>query len=70
MLIYTKPHHIPSSRATNWYDYDERDALCNKCGETIGTQSKYKEDFYFDQREKANWKFCPYCGEPLYKEEK
>ena len=63
MLIYTEPRYVPSSRATNYYDYYERDVLCNKCGKTIGKQSKYTDGFYFNEREKANYKFCPYCGE-------
>lgn len=71
MLIYTEPRYIPSTRATNYYDYYARDVLCNKCGKTIGTQVQYdkKEGFYWEIREKSNYKFCPYCGEP-FKEEK
>jgi hypothetical protein len=43
---------------------------CKCCGEEIGTQSSNKGDkFYFDDRKQANYKFCPYCGQPLYKEE-
>lgn len=66
MLIYTNPKHIPSSASTAWYSYDEIDALCDKCGKTIGVQRKYEnKDFYFTEREKADYLFCPYCGSPL-----
>lgn len=70
MLIYTRPKYVPQSRATNGYDYYERDVICNKCGETIGTQKLYSnsKDFWFENREKANYKFCPYCGKS-FKEE-
>ena len=68
MLIYTEPRYVAPSRATNHYEYYERDVLCNKCGKTIGRQRKYNKDFHFNEREKSNYKFCPYCGEP-FKEE-
>jgi hypothetical protein len=71
MLVYSKPKYVPQSRATNWYDYYERSAICAQCGEELGTQSSTKGDrFYFYDSEKAKYKFCPYCGQPLYKEEK
>ena len=70
MLVYSKPRYVPESRATNWYSYYTRSAICGQCGEEIDTQTSNKGDkFYFDVREKAQYKFCPYCGEPLYKEE-
>lgn len=33
----------------------------------IGTQTKYVDcnNFTFDEREKQNYKFCPYCGKPI-----
>ena len=33
----------------------------------IGTQTKYPmwDNFYFDEEEKAEYKFCPYCGNKL-----
>lgn len=37
------------------------------CGKKIGTQTKYDgwDNFNFDNREKADYKFCPYCGKEL-----
>ena len=55
-----------------------RVASCSKCGNSIGTQVKWKSlgnfaietptDFHFVNEDREEFKFCPYCGEPLYKE--
>ena len=69
MLIYTEARFI-SGRARDGFDYYSRDALCNSCGKTIGSQTKYHIDdkkFYFNERDKATYKFCPYCGRLLKK---
>jgi DNA-directed RNA polymerase subunit RPC12/RpoP len=66
MLVYSKPTYTPESRATNWYSYYERSAICAQCGEEIGMQISTKGDeFYFNNCEKAKYKFCPYCGSSL-----
>ena len=71
MLVYSNSSYVPATRGTNWYDWYTRSAICGQCGKQIDTQSSTKgEEFYFDSREKANYKFCPYCGKPLYKKEK
>ena len=70
MLVYSKPNYHPESRATNWYSCYTRSAICGQCGEEIGAQTSLRGDeFYFDKPEQSKYKYCPYCGQPLYKEE-
>lgn len=69
MLVYSKPQYHPESRATNWYSYYTRSAICTECGNEFGIQTSYQgDDFYFNEREKAKYTHCPYCGQPLYEE--
>lgn len=38
---------------------------CSSCGKNLGTQGWEGQKEFNDVEEKG-WKFCPYCGEPLY----
>lgn len=62
-VIYTEPRFDKSDRR---YDKYIREVYC-VCGKKIGTQTKYVDcnNFTFDEREKQNYKFCPYCGKPI-----
>jgi DNA-directed RNA polymerase subunit RPC12/RpoP len=65
-MFYSRPHYIQDNG--NGYSLEERDALCSKCGKSIGRQVKYKnidKEFSFSDNEKAEYKHCPYCGERL-----
>ena len=48
----------------NHYDGYERDAICSSCGTVIGEQTKYSDwnNFSFNEREKNDYVYCPYCG--------
>lgn len=71
MLVYSSKTFVPATRATNWYDWYERSAICGQCGKEIGKQTSLEGDeFYFNEREKSKYTHCPYCGEILYKEER
>ena len=61
-VICTEPRYINKVNGHGYERY-EREVYCT-CGKKIGTQSKYDgwNDFYFDNKEKAEYKFCPYCG--------
>lgn len=71
IMIYTKPIHINAHQDRNRYYYNHsydretRLAICCSCGEVIGEQNKYIFDdiFYFCEKEKEKYRFCPYCGE-------
>lgn len=65
-VIYTEPRFIGKDKMGHGYERYEREVYC-VCGKKIGTQTKYygQNDFYFDDREKADYKFCPYCGKEL-----
>ena len=62
-VIYTEPCFKGKDARGHGYERYERSVYCT-CGKCIGTQTKYKgyQNFYFDDREKADYKFCPYCG--------
>ena len=63
-IIYTEPFFKGEIKEYGYKQYT-RDVYC-VCGKKIGTQTKYdKGNFVFDDREKANYKFCPYCGKVL-----
>jgi len=67
MLIYSNPFYIEDNG--NGYDLDLRDAICRNCLKVLGRQENYRdidEKFKFPEREKNEYKFCPYCGEELY----
>jgi predicted RNA-binding Zn-ribbon protein involved in translation (DUF1610 family) len=66
MLVYSNPHYIADNG--NGYNLDERDAICTNCGKVIDRQQKYSgwKEFGFSEREKKEWKYCPFCGEKLY----
>lgn len=64
---------VRTDRTGYGYKYYERDAICNKCGVVLGSQRAYneykepkEEEFVFEEREKNNYDYCPYCGEQLY----
>ena len=61
-VIHTEPRYIGKVNGHGYERY-EREVYC-ACGKKIGTQSKYDgwDDFHFDNKEKAEYKFCPYCG--------
>lgn len=62
-VIYTEPRFRGKDSNGHGYERYEREVYC-VCGKKIGTQTKYNgwDNFSFDDREKANYKFCPYCG--------
>jgi hypothetical protein len=63
MLVYSNPHYIEDNG--NGYALDERDAICSNCGKVIDRQKKYRKvdkEFGFSEREKDEWKYCPFCG--------
>ena len=65
-VIYTEPQFKGKTAGGHGYERYEREVYC-ACGKKIGNQTKYEnwDDFAFDDKEKANYKFCPYCGNPL-----
>ena len=65
-IIYTEPHFKGKDKMGHGYERYEREVYCI-CGKKIGTQTKYDgwDNFNFDNREKADYKFCPYCGQEL-----
>ena len=69
MMIYSTPRFIKAGRSS-YYDCYEREGLCNTCGHSLGIQHKYPDwkNFRFEIREKENYKYCPYCGKPLFEE--
>ena len=64
-VIYTEPR-FKGKVMGHGYEYYEREVYC-ACGKKIGTQSKYDgwDNFCFNEREKKDYKFCPYCGKEL-----
>lgn len=40
---------------------------CSCCGKNLGVQG-WEHEKEFNDIEEKGWKYCPYCGEPLYKE--
>jgi predicted RNA-binding Zn-ribbon protein involved in translation (DUF1610 family) len=67
MLVYSNPVYIEDNG--NGYDLDERDAICANCGKVIDRQKKYSgwKEFGFSENVIEEWKYCPFCGEKLYK---
>lgn len=65
-IIYTEPRFEGKDAMGHGYERHVRDVYCT-CGKKIGTQTKYTDwnNFCFDNREKADYKFCPYCGKEL-----
>lgn len=39
---------------------------CSCCGKHLGVQG-WEHEKKFNDIEEKGWKYCPYCGEPLYK---
>lgn len=70
MLVYSSSYHVPKRPGGHGYEHDIRDAICGNCSKVIGRQTKYdnKEEFYFDDREKNEYTFCPYCGKVIKEE--
>ena len=62
-VIYTEPRFQGKDARGRGYEKYIREVYCT-CGKKIGTQTKYDswDEFYFDDKEKAEYKFCPYCG--------
>ena len=69
MLIYTEPQYHGLRPGGHGYEHYTREVYCT-CGKRIGKQTKYADwdDFSYDDREKAEYKFCPYCGNKITKE--
>lgn len=65
-VIYTEPQFRGKDKMGHGYEHYKREVYC-VCGKKIGVQTKYygQNDFHFDDREKADYKFCPYCGKKL-----
>ena len=65
-VIYTEPYFQGKDIGGHGYEHYIRHVYCI-CGKKIGTQTKYDgwDDFCFDNREKKDYKFCPYCGREL-----
>lgn len=66
MLIYTEPQYHGKRPGDHGYVHYTREVYCT-CGKKLGTQTKYdgQSSFSFDEREKADYKFCPYCGKEI-----
>ena len=62
-VIYTEPRYVGKGPGGHGYEYYTREVYCT-CGKKLGTQTKYTDwnNFNFDHRELADYKFCPYCG--------
>lgn len=71
MMIYSTPKFIKGDNRQSYYDCYTREALCGSCGTSIGTQNKYDgyDNFSFEVRVINDYRYCPYCGKPLFKEE-
>jgi hypothetical protein len=69
MLIYSDSFYVADNG--NGYSLNKRDAICSKCHKVVGRQEKYdvfdtEFKFKIDDCEKKDWRFCPFCGKPLY----
>ena len=66
-VIYTEPHFRGKDARGCGYERYIREVYCTSCGKKIASQTKYtdSQDFFFDDREKKDYKFCPYCGTPI-----
>ena len=65
-VIYTEPCFKDKDARGHGYAKYIREVYCT-CGKKIGTQSKYDgwKNFSFNEKEKIEYKFCPYCGKDL-----
>jgi uncharacterized protein with PIN domain len=66
MFIYSNSFFIEDNG--NGFSLDERDAICSNCKKVLDRQQKYKnidKKFKFSDKEKNEWKYCPYCGKKL-----
>ena len=65
---------ITYSDSTYFKDYCmyERKAICDSCNTQIGRQNCINREgiFHFEIRAMDKYKYCPYCGKPLFEEEK
>ena len=69
MLVYSSPRFNPKKDG-HGYEYYSRDGICGECGAVIGQQVCYEhkpmeKKFFFKDRDKNNYEFCPYCGKSL-----
>ncbi len=64
-VIYTEPKY---HNGRSGYEFYTREVYCT-CGKRLGTQTKYhgQDNFSFDydDRDKAEYKFCPFCGKEI-----
>lgn len=62
-VIYTEPQFHGKRPGGHGYEYYTREVYCI-CGKKIGTQVNYDgwDKFCYDNKEKSEYKFCPYCG--------
>ena len=74
MVVYSKETFIKAHEnisipyKNHSYDRYVRDVICCSCGHSIGEQNKYPvwdKEFSFEDKDKANWEYCPYCGNEL-----
>lgn len=73
MLVYSSGKFV-GKRNGHGYEYYTRDAICGECGKIIGSQDCYElspkeQKYFFRDRDKKHYVFCPYCGKPLNKKE-
>ena len=68
MIKYSAPKHYGGSHSSYW----EREVHCSECGGHIGTQNSIESDvgYKFEIPVMKFYNNCPYCGKPLFKEEK
>ena len=74
MLVYSSGQFV-GKRNGHGYEYYKRDAICGECGSVIGEQNCYEhspkeQEYFFKDRDKQKYKFCPYCSAKLFKEDK
>ena len=69
MLIYTESQYHGKRAGGHGYEHYTREVYCT-CGKKIGTQIKLQgwDNFIFEDKEKAEYKFCPYCGTKIIEE--
>lgn len=61
--VFIKANPYEHNYYYHTHDRWERDVYCG-CGNLIGTQIRYsrRENFYYKDVEKNDYRFCPYCG--------
>jgi ribosomal protein S27AE len=65
MIIKTKEHFIGKDDRGHGYEHYDSEAICSNCGKHLADLKRYPP--YEAQGLDKDWKFCPYCGDSLYK---